>query len=58
MEVHCTCDCVSLEDSPAITIMTKDELGDVSVGGQCSEMGHGGGINRYRKPQRQRKMLL
>ena len=37
---------MSLEDYLAITIMTKDELGDVSVGGQCTEMGHGGGINR------------
>ena len=38
--------------------MTKNELGDISVGGQCTENGHGGGINGLRKPQRLRKMLL
>ena len=47
---------MSLEE--LLIIMTKDELGDVSVGGQCTEMGHGGGSNRFRKPHRLRKMLL
>ena len=38
--------------------MTKNELGDISGGGQYTENGHGGGINGLRKSQRLRKMLL
>ena len=39
--------------------MTKDELGDIyQVVDNALKMGHGGGINGLRKPQRPRKMRL
>ena len=50
---------MSLEEfKKNITIMTKNELGDISVVDNALKMGHGGGINGLRKPQRLRKMLL
>ena len=43
----------------SIAIMTKDELGDIyQVVDNALKMGHGGGINGLRKPQRLRKMRL